>query len=119
MGAFFIFADIRRLRLPKPYAIPSVIGNRCIRSSGCRPEVASDVISGQNVGMVQANIVTKLEDPSSTRLGAIKFAHGRYDDDGDDGVRVSSHYAQTNYVGSGVKMADGYRPEVAGDTGKI
>ena len=31
-------------------------------------------------------------------------AHGRYDDDGDgDGVRVSSHYAQTNYVGSGVK----------------
>ena len=91
MGAFFIFADIRRLRLPKPYAIPSVIGNRCIRSSGCRPEVASDVISGQNVGMVQANIVTKLEDPSSTRLGAIKFAHGRYDDDGDDGVRVSCH----------------------------
>ena len=33
-------------------------------------------------------------------------AHGRYDGDGDDdgdGVRVSSHYAQTNYVGSGVK----------------
>ena len=29
-------------------------------------------------------------------------AHGRYDDDG-DGVRVSSHYAQTTYVGSGVK----------------
>ena len=69
----------------------------------CRPEVASDVISGQKVGMVQANIVTKFEGPSSNRLGAIKFAHGRYDDgdggddgDGDDGVRVSCHYAQTN-----------------------
>ena len=37
-----------------------------------------------------------------------KFAHGRYDDDGDDGdgVRVSSHYAQTNYVGSGVKNGE-------------
>ena len=79
----------------------------------CRPEVASDVISGQKVGTIQVNIVTKFEGPSSNRLGAIKFAHGRYDDDGDDGdddgdddgVRVSSHYAQTNYVGSGVKMS--------------
>ena len=73
----------------------------------CRPEVDSDVISDQKVGTIQVNIVTKFEGPSSNRLGAIKFAHGRYDDDGDgdgDGVRVSSHYAQTNYVGSGVKM---------------
>ena len=54
-----------------------------------RPEVASDVISGQNVGTVQVNIVTKFEGPSSNRLGAIKFAHGRYD--GDDGdVRRST-----------------------------
>ena len=64
----------------------------------CRSEVASDVISGQNVGTIQVNIVTKFEGPSSNRLGAIKFAHGRYDgdddgdgDDGDDGVRVSCH----------------------------
>ena len=80
----------------------------------CRPEVDSDVISGQKVGTIQVNIVTKFEGPSSNRIGAIKFAHGRYDGDGDDdddgdgdgdddGVRVSSHYAQTNYVGSGVK----------------
>jgi len=48
----------------------------------CRPEVASDVISGQKVGMVQFNIVTKFEGPSSNRLGAIKFAHSRYDGDG-------------------------------------
>ena len=43
--------------------------------------------------MVQVNIVTKFEGPSSNRLGAIKFAHGRYDGDGDgdDGVRVSCH----------------------------
>jgi len=34
----------------------------------CRPEVASDVISGQKVGMVQVNIVTKFGDPSSNRL---------------------------------------------------
>ena len=55
----------------------------------CRPEVASDVISGQNVGTIQVNIVTKFEGPSSNRLGAIKFAHGRYD--GDDGdVRRST-----------------------------
>lgn len=72
----------------------------------CRPEVDSDVISGQKVGTIQVNIVTKFEGPSSNRIGAIKFAHGRYDgdDDGDDGVRVSSHYAQTKYVGSGVKI---------------
>ena len=70
----------------------------------CRPEVDSDVISGQKVGTIQVNIVTKFEGPSSNRIGAIKFAHGRYDGDGDDGVRVSSHYAQTNYVGSGVKI---------------
>ena len=56
-----------------------------------RPEVASDVISGQKVGTVQVNIVTKFEGPSSNRLGAIKFAHGRYDDGDDDGVRVSCH----------------------------
>ena len=67
----------------------------------CRPEVDSDVISGQKVGTIQVNIVTKFEGPSSNRIGAIKFAHGRYDG---DGVRVSSHYAQTNYVGSGVKI---------------
>ena len=69
----------------------------------CRPEVDSDVISDQKVGTIQVNIVTKFEGPSSNRIGAIKFAHGRYDGD-DDGVRVSSHYAQTNYVGSGVKI---------------
>ena len=40
-----------------------------------RPEVASDVISGQNVGTIQVNIVTKFEGPSSNRLGAIRFAH--------------------------------------------
>ena len=40
-----------------------------------RPEVASDVISGQMVGTVQVNIVTKIEGPSSNRLGAIRFAH--------------------------------------------
>ena len=40
-----------------------------------RPEVASDVISGQMVGTVQVNIVTKFEGPSSNRLGAIRFAH--------------------------------------------
>jgi len=34
----------------------------------CRPEVASDVISGRKVGMVQVNIVTKFGDPSSNRL---------------------------------------------------
>ena len=57
----------------------------------CRPEVASDVISGQKVGTIQVNIVTKFEGPSSNRLGAIKFAHGRYDGDGDDGdVRRST-----------------------------
>jgi hypothetical protein len=71
----------------------------------CRTEVASDVISGQKVGTVQVNMVTKFEGPSSNRLGVIKFAHSRYDDDSDDdGVRVSCHYAQTNYVGSGVKI---------------
>ena len=83
----------------------------------CRPEVDSDVISDQKVGTIQVNIVTKFEGPSSNRIGAIKFAHGRYDGDGDDGddgdgdddgdgVRVSSHYAQTNYVGSGVIKID-------------
>ena len=40
-----------------------------------RPEVASDVISGQNVGTIQVNIVTKFEGPSSNRLGAIRSAH--------------------------------------------
>ena len=40
-----------------------------------RPEVASDVISGQMVGTVQVNIVTKFEGPSSNRLGAIRSAH--------------------------------------------
>ena len=59
----------------------------------CRPEVDSDVISDQKVGTIQVNIVTKFEGPSSNRLGAIKFAHGRYDDGDDDGVRVSCHYA--------------------------
>ena len=33
----------------------------------------------------------QFEGPSSNRLGAIKFAHARYDG---DGVRVSRHYAQ-------------------------
>ena len=56
----------------------------------CRPEVDSDVISGQNVGTIQVNIVTKFECPSSNRLGAIRSAHFvTYD--GDDGVRVSCH----------------------------
>ena len=41
----------------------------------CRPEVDSDVISGQNVGTIQVNIVTKFEGPSSNRLGAIRSAH--------------------------------------------
>ena len=47
----------------------------------CRSEVASDAISGQKVGTVQVNIVTKFEGPSSDRLGAIKFAPGRYNSD--------------------------------------
>ena len=37
----------------------------------CRPEVASDVISSQNVGMVQPNIATKFEGSSLNRLGVI------------------------------------------------
>ena len=44
-------------------------------ADSCRPEVASDVISGQNVEMVQLYIVTKFEGPSSNRLGAIRSAH--------------------------------------------
>ena len=37
----------------------------------CRPKVASDVISGQKVGVIKANIVTKFDDPSSNRLRVI------------------------------------------------
>ena len=76
-------------------------------ADSCRPEVASDVISGQNVEMVQLYIVTKFEGPRSNRLGVIQFAHfvvTTYDDGDNDWVRVSSHYAQTNFVGSGVKI---------------
>ncbi len=41
----------------------------------CRPEVASDVISGQKVGAIEVNIVTKFHDPSSNRLRVIRSAH--------------------------------------------
>ncbi len=41
----------------------------------CRPEVASDVISGQKVGAIEVNNLTKFHDPSSNRLRVIKFAH--------------------------------------------
>ena len=40
-----------------------------------RPEVASDVISGQNVKGVQVDIVTKFGHPSSNRLQIIQTAH--------------------------------------------
>ena len=41
----------------------------------CRPEVASDVISGQKVGAIEFNNLIKFHDPSSNRLRVIKFAH--------------------------------------------
>ena len=40
-----------------------------------RLEVASEVISGQKMGAIEVNIVTKLDDPSSNRLRVIQFAH--------------------------------------------
>ena len=41
----------------------------------CRPEVASDVISGQKVGAIEVSNLTKFDDPSSNRLRVIQFAH--------------------------------------------
>ena len=44
-------------------------------ADSCRPEVASDVISGQKVEGIEVNIVTKFHDPSSNRLRVIRSAH--------------------------------------------
>ena len=44
-------------------------------ADSCRPEVVSDVISGQKVEGIEVNLVTKFHDPSSNRLRVIKFAH--------------------------------------------
>ena len=41
----------------------------------CLPEVASDTISGQKVGVIEINNLTKFHDPSSNCLRVIKFAH--------------------------------------------
>ena len=41
----------------------------------CRPEVASDTISGQKVGVIEAYNLTKFHDPSSHCLRVIKFTH--------------------------------------------
>ncbi len=38
-------------------------------------EVARDDISGQKVHVVQANIMTKFDDPTSNRLRVIESAH--------------------------------------------
>ena len=40
----------------------------------CQPEVARDVISGQNVGIVHDNSVMKFEGPNSDCLRVFQFA---------------------------------------------
>ena len=44
-------------------------------ADSCRPEVVSDVISGQKVEGIEVNLVTKFHGPSSNRLRVIRSAH--------------------------------------------
>ena len=67
-----------------------------------RPEVDRDLIFGQKVGSVNVVLETKFGDPSWNRLGAIQIILLRRRRR--RRRRGVCHYAQTNSVGSGVKI---------------
>ena len=64
----------------------------CFFHDNFQPEVASDAISGANVGLVSLDVIVKFGDSRSNRSGDMHATASLVmKDDDDTGVRQSSH----------------------------